>query len=160
MQYNLKHIKLKKGTKLYHGTICDYNMSDIRTPCWLSILKDQAVNHVNYRHHGCNGYLLTYKLNRDINIVNISGDGNVRLYVNAHGNHALANKMKEGEFGNIDGYINYDDQAEVMITKNDILDGISKEPIELYHKVRYKKIYLDKWRMEKSKNHNCLCQIM
>ena len=83
-------------------------------------------------------------------LIDISNDGDCRLFINANGNYALANSIKNGFYGNdIFGYINYPEQAEVMICKPNIISFVSSEKVDLNTKVEYKRISNINWRMKK-----------
>ena len=75
----LKYHYLQKNTYLYHGTIYDFSPNNIKTPCWLSIKKDQAHNHISYKHYGNkNGKILVYKVKeniKSIKLIDISENG-------------------------------------------------------------------------------------
>ena len=67
------------------------------------------------------------------------------MYVNANGNYKLANKIKKGKYGkDIIGYINYPEQAEIMLCNNNCIEYIKTEKVDLLHKVKYKRINFKK----------------
>ena len=49
---DIKYHYLNNNTYLYHGTVFDFDPNSIKTPCWLSLEKKQAHNHISYRHYG------------------------------------------------------------------------------------------------------------
>ena len=114
-----KTVTLKKGTTLYHGTIHDFPMDEIIIPCWFSKYKEQAINHVCYKHYGTpSGFLLSYILDEPISVYDISKDGDIRMEINANGNYRVANRFYYKEYGDIyDGYINLPEQGEVMLVR-------------------------------------------
>ena len=146
-----KIITIKKNTILYHGTKNEFDMNNIKTPCWFSTIKEQSINHLCYRHYSENGLILTYKLKNDIRLIDISNDGDIRIFINANGNYKLAEKIKNKEFGNINGYCNFPEQAEIMLTSKKNLEPIKKEYIKLNHKVKYKRINKNNWRMKEDR---------
>ena len=143
------HYVLKEGTLLYHGTINDFDMNIINIPCWFSKFKDQAINHVMYKHFGhTGGFLLTYRLLRDIVLYDISKDGDIRLDINKYGNYRLANKFYYKEYGDeFEGYINIPEQGEIMLIRRGNLEPINKIHIDLNRHVEYCNIDGENWRM-------------
>ena len=144
---DLKYHYLKKNTYLYHGTIYDFDPKDIKTPCWLSLEKNQAHNHISYRHYGNkDGNILVYKVIDNINsikLIDISENGDIRMYVNGNGNYKLAKNIKKNKYGNdILGYINYPEQAEIMLCNNNCIEYVRTDKVDLLHKVQYKRIDL------------------
>ena len=165
----IKYHNLKKNTYLYHGTVYDFDPKDIRTPCWLSLEKNQAHNHISYRHYGNkNGKILIYKVTDKIDsikLIDISDNGDIRMYVNGNGNYKLAKRIKKGKYGqDILGYVNYPEQAEIMLCNNYCIEFIRSEKVDLSNKVQYKRVDLKKkesWRMTvDKKNKNKCCLIM
>ena len=116
---------IKKGTLLYHGTIYNFEPTEINTPCWFSTIKEQAILHVCYKHYNNpNGMLMIYRLNQDINVVDLTLSGNERLFVNAYGNYALADNIKSE--GIYQGYINFPEQSEIMLVNNGLYDFVKQ----------------------------------
>jgi len=138
-------VTIKKGTLIYHGTIHNFDPKDIRVPSWFSTLENQAYFHVCYRHYlHENGRLLTYCLNKDVNVIDLAKSGDNRMFVNAYGNYAFANNiMKNTEY---DGYLNFPDQAEIMLSKCECLDFIKETKIVLNKRVKYVNLK-NNWRM-------------
>ena len=136
---------IKKGTLLYHGTIYNFEPTEINTPCWFSTIKEQAILHVCYKHYNNpNGMLMIYRLNQDINAVDLTLSGNERLFVNAYGNYALADNIKSE--GIYQGYINFPEQSEIMLVNNGLFDFVKQNAICLHKKVKYLQVDND-WRM-------------
>ena len=146
--------QLKKNTVLYHGTVSDFEPNELKLPSWLSFDKEQSHNHICYKYFGnSNGKILKYITNNIIKLIDLSKDGNSRLYVNAYGNYSFAENIKNGEYGDdIHGYINYPEQAEVMICQPYLLNYLKSEKVSLNNKVEYKRITKVDWRMKKDKN--------
>ena len=145
---------LEEGTILYHGTIHDFEMNDINMPCWFSKFKEQAINHVRYKHYGHpNGFLLTYRIKNPITLYDISNDGDIRMEINAYGNYSIANKFYTKQYGDeYSGYINLPEQGEIMIIRRLFLEPLNKINIELNKEVIYCNIDGQNWRMrEKNK---------
>ena len=156
----MKYI-LEKGTILYHGTIHDFEMKEITMPCWFSKYKDQAINHVCYKHFGKpNGFLLSYRLNKDTTVYDISNNGDIRMEINAYGNYRVANRFYYKEYGDeFDGYINLPEQGEIMLVSRNCIDPLQKLNIDLDRKVKYCNIDGKNWRMTKKKKKKyCIIQ--
>lgn len=141
---------LKEGTILYHGTINDFEMNNINTPCWFSKFKDQAINHVRYKHFGNpNGFLLSYRVKLPLILYDISNDGDIRMEINAKGNHVVAHKFYCKLYGDeFDGYINLPEQGEIMLINKQFLEPINRINIDLDKQVKYCNIDGINWRME------------
>jgi len=146
---------LKKDTILYHGTVYNFEPTQIKTPCWFSTIKSEAINHICYRHRGnTNGKILKYKVTKDIELLDISKNGELRLYMNSNGNYKLAKYIAKGKWNNKNGYINYPDQAEVMLVALSHILYIDTEYVDLSHRVIYKRVGFD-WRMKNDTKSCC-----
>lgn len=154
---------LDSDTILYHGTIHDFEMGDINTPCWFSKYKDQAINHVRYKHYGNpNGFLLSYRVKFPLILYDISNDGDIRMDINANGNHVVAHKFYCKLYGDeFDGYINLPEQGEIMLITKQFLQPLNRINIDLNKKVQYCNIDGTNWRMKiKGKENNIVYKNM
>ena len=141
---------LKAGTVLYHGTIHDFDIDQINMPCWFSKYKDQAINHVQYKHYGYqSGFLLTYRLKDDTVLYDISNDGDIRMDINSNGNYEIAHKFYYKHYGDeFAGYINIPEQGEIMLVRRSYITPLNKIHIDLGQKVHYCNIDGQNWRMK------------
>ena len=150
---------LESGTILYHGTINDFEMTDITMPCWFSKYKDQAINHVRYKHFGeSNGFLLSYRVKYPIILYDISNDGDIRMEINTKGNYVVAHKFYCKLYGDeFMGYINLPEQGEIMLISDLFLHPINKIHIDLNQRVEYCNIDGKNWRMKiKGEDNNII----
>jgi len=187
MDNDYRIVKLPIDTILYHGTIFNFDPDEIRTPCWFSTKESEAINHICYKHYGHpNGKLITYKVIEEIELIDISDNGDVRMYINAYGNHSLAKNIKLNKLKNIfshlpeqssagrdslstdnkelDGYINYPEQSEVMMVNINKLKYCTNRHVDLNHRVIFKRVHINRreWKMEsigtgKRDNRRGLC---
>lgn len=106
---------------VYHGTLTDFNPHNINSPSWFSIEEDQSVKWIYYKYkkNKCEGikigYLHKFQLIEKPNLLDINTDSDYRLEINANGNYNFSQKIINGDYGNYDGYINLEDQAELML---------------------------------------------
>ena len=142
---------LEKGMIIYHSTIHDFDPSDIKTPCWFSIIEEQSHLHLCFKHYGhSGGRLLKYKLRENVKVLDLSCDGYLRMFVNANGSYKLAELMKKSDM--YGGYKNYKDQAEIMLVNNDVLEFIGVKDIDLNKQVEYVE-KTEGWRMVEESNN-------
>ena len=146
---------IKKDSILFHGSSNNFPPKDIKSPFWLSKYKDQAINHVCYKYKNINyGYLYTYKITKNLVLIDITKDGDSRLIINAKGNYYLANKIKDENNKDIDGYINLPEQGEIMLIDNINILSIKKETFKIDKDISYKNTNTNNWRMV-DKNRTC-----
>ena len=140
---------IKRGTFLFHGTIYSFDGKQIRGISWFSLEREQAINHICYRHYkNPNGRILTYVVKHDINLIDLSKQGELRIFANANGNHALANLLlNSSEYSRYEGYINFPEQAEVMIINVGCLDFVADVHVTLNRLVKYVQVENNNWRM-------------
>lgn len=108
---------------IYHGTLNNFSPSEINSPSWFSIEEDQSVKWIYYKYKKNNcvgiktGYLHKFKFIKTPNLLDINNDinNNYRLEINAYGNNMFSDRIMKGEYGDYDGYINLEDQAEIML---------------------------------------------
>ena len=152
---------LLEGTTIYHGTIHDFDMNQINMPCWFSLYRDQAINHVRYKHFGNkNGFLLSYRIKNSVKLYDISKDGDIRMDINANGNYDVAYKFFCKQYGDeFGGYINLPEQGEIMIIRNMYIEPLNKIHIDLNRRVEYCNIDGKNWRM-KEKQKKGFCTIL
>uniref|UniRef100_A0A6C0JEM5 Uncharacterized protein n=1 Tax=viral metagenome TaxID=1070528 RepID=A0A6C0JEM5_9ZZZZ len=106
---------------VYHGTLNDFDPNNINSPSWFSIEEDQSVKWIYYKYkkNKClglkTGYLHKFRLKRKPNLLDINTNSDYRLEINANGNYYFSQKLINGDYGNHDGYINLEDQAELML---------------------------------------------
>ena len=140
---------IKKGTFLFHGTIYTFDGKQIRGVSWFSLEREQAINHICYRHYkNPNGRILTYVVKHDINLIDLSKQGDLRIFANANGNHALANLLlNSSDYSKYEGYINFSEQAEVMIINVGCLNFVADVRVTLNRLVKYVQVENSNWRM-------------
>tara|TARA_B100000925_G_C22007636_1_gene474438 strand:- start:1258 stop:1752 length:495 start_codon:yes stop_codon:yes gene_type:complete len=153
----IHNVNIKKNTidVLYHGTLTDFDPHKIKSPSWFSIEEDQSVKWIYYKYkkNKCQGvktgYLHKFRVKSTPNLIDINENSDYRLEINANGNYKFSQKIINGEYGNYDGYINLEDQAELMLCNPskflEILET-TKIQIEKVYDLNYQKT--DKgWRL-------------
>jgi hypothetical protein len=142
-------------TIVYHGTLQKFEPNDILPPSWFSLEEDQSVKWIYYRYKKLNttepktGYLHKFIVINAPNLIDINSDSDLRLEINANGNKSFSEKIKRGEYGNYDGYLNMEDQAELMLCEpSKVLKVIetTKINIEKVEKMNYQKT-VKGWRL-------------
>ena len=108
------------GNEIYHGTLNNFDPKDINEPSWFTIEEEQSIKWIFYKYNKLNksdniGYIHKFEFIKIPNLINLDIETNLRLEINAYGNHKFSQKIKNGDFGNYDGYINLEDQAEIML---------------------------------------------
>ena len=83
---------------------------------------------------------------KDLILNDIFDDGDSRLTINASCNYHLADLIKNGDYGNIDGYINLPEQGEIMLIDKSNICCINKDIFNIRKNISYKKIN-ENWRM-------------
>ena len=133
---------------IYHGTLNNFIPSEINSPSWFSIEEDQSVKWIYYKYKKNNcvglktGYLHKFKVINNPNLLDVNTNTNYRLEINAHGNNNFSKRIMNGDFGSYDGYINLEDQAEIMLcTPSKFLKVIetTKIQIEKVYDLSYQK---------------------
>ena len=120
-EYSLKDKNDETLDIVYHGTLNDFNPNDIKSPCWFSIEEEQSVKWIYYKYkkNKCQGlktgYLHKFKFVEKPVLLDINDDSDYRLDINANGNYNFSQKIMNGDYGEYDGYINLEDQAEIML---------------------------------------------
>lgn len=108
------------GNEIYHGTLNNFDPKYINEPSWFTIEEEQSIKWIFYKYNKFNksdniGYIHKFEFIKIPNLINLDIETNLRLEINAYGNHKFSQKIKNGDFGNYDGYINLEDQAEIML---------------------------------------------
>lgn len=148
---------INKNSIFYHGSTTNFKPENIITPVWLSKYKNQAINHVSYKYKNTSkGYLYTYKNIKNLKLIDISKDGDSRLIINSKGNYYLANKIKNDCNDDIDGYINLQEQGEIMLINNSNIVNVKKETFDVIKNIKYSKTNNNNWRMINKKNSCCI----
>ena len=81
-------------------------------------------------------------------MIDLSTDGNLRMFANAHGNRALAQHLRQNKrYHKYDGYLNFTDQAEVMLIHTACLYFVADIRITLNRRVKYTQVESNLWRM-------------
>ena len=81
-------------------------------------------------------------------MIDLSKQGDLRIFANANGNHALANLLlNSSEYSRYEGYINFPEQAEVMIINVGCLDFVADVHVTLNRLVKYVQVENNNWRM-------------
>tara|TARA_B100000214_G_C23903092_1_gene597461 strand:- start:300 stop:782 length:483 start_codon:yes stop_codon:yes gene_type:complete len=156
----MKIKRLKPNTIIYHGTVHDFDPTELKFPAWFSFDLEQAHNHIAYKYDkNTKGKIHHYTTNMHINLIDISDDGDFHLYINEKGNKALADEIANGIYGDVMGYVNYPEQNEIMLcrminNKQNIINYHKTMAVKLLHKVSYRR-YGNDWRMKKNKKTNC-----
>ena len=146
---------IEKDTIVYHGTLNDFKPDDILPPSWFSLEEDQSVKWIYYKYKKLNtnepksGYLHKFIVIKKPNLIDVNSNSDLRLEINANGNKSFSEKIKNGEYGDYDGYLNTEDQAELMLCEPfKILRVIetTKINIEKVKKMNYQKT-VKGWRL-------------
>tara|TARA_B100000674_G_C37715802_1_gene857343 strand:- start:245 stop:727 length:483 start_codon:yes stop_codon:yes gene_type:complete len=133
---------------VYHGTLQNFAPEKINSPSWFSLEEDQSVKWIYYKYTKNNlsgnkiGYLHKFSVISLPNLLDINTNSNLRLEINANGNYHFSQRIKNGEYGNYDGYINMEDQAEIMLcdpSKFLQIQETIKIQIEKFSNINYEK---------------------
>jgi hypothetical protein len=145
----MSQIILEPGTIIYHGTIHDFDMNNITMPCWFSKYKEQAINHVRYKHFGePNGFLLSYRIKHPTILYDISKDDDIRMDINVRGNYEVSHRFYYKQYGDeFAGYINLPDHGEIMLIRRFYIEPLNKINIELNKRIDDCNIDGQNWRM-------------
>ena len=160
----MKIINIKPNTTIYHGTVHNFDPLELKCPAWFSFDLEQAHNHIAYKYYqNTTGKIYQYTINTNINLIDISEDGDFRLYINEKGNKSLADDIARGNYGDVIGYVNHPEQNEIMLcdikhSDQNIITYDKTIPIQLLHTVSYRRYGKD-WRMKQDKKNNC-CVVM
>lgn len=153
----VRSIENKKNSinVVYHGTLNDFNPSEIKSPSWFSIEEDQSVKWIFYKYkkNNCSGlktgYLHKFIVKNSPKLLDVNMHSDCRLEINANGNYSFSQKILNGEYGDYDGYINLEDQAEIMLcnpSKHLEIHETTKIQIEKVYPVNYQKT-ANGWRL-------------
>ena len=146
---------IKKDTILYHGTLNIFEPDDLLPPSWFSLEEDQSVKWIYYKYKKLNttdpksGYLHKFIVVNEPNLIDVNSNSDLRLEINANGNKLFSEKIKKGEYGNYDGYLNTEDQAELMLCQPSKFVKVletTKINIEKVEKMNYTKT-VKGWRL-------------
>ena len=147
--------QITENTVVYHGTLNDFKPDDILPPSWFSLEEDQSIKWIYYRYKKLNdnkprtGYLHKFIVMNAPKLIDVNSDSDLRLEINANGNKSFSEKIKNGEYGKYDGYLNMEDQAELMLCEpSKILKVVetTKINIEKVEKMNYQKT-VKGWRL-------------
>ncbi len=133
---------------LYHGTLNSFDPQNINSPSWFSIEEEQSAKWIYYKYKKNNytgkktGYLHKFKIIEQPKLLDVNVNSDCRLEINAHGNYNFSQKILRGDYGDYDGYINLEDQAEIMLChplKFITIDETTKIDIEKVTNLNYQK---------------------
>ena len=116
-----KKLKIEENTIVYHGTLQKFEPNEILPPSWFSLEEDQSIKWIYYKYKKLNttepktGYLHKFIVINVPNLLDINSESDLRLEINANGNRNFTEKIKRGDYGQYDGYLNMEDQAELML---------------------------------------------